>query len=52
MEERPCQPCGGLRVTEHTEHTVETDENGNQRPVIRQWTGLCGACGGSGVVYQ
>ncbi|GHD82591.1 hypothetical protein GCM10010336_70690 [Streptomyces goshikiensis] len=52
MEERPCQPCGGLRVTEHTEHAVETDESGNQRPVIRQWTGPCGACGGSGVTYQ
>lgn len=49
MEERPCRPCGGLRVTEHTEHAVETDESGNQRSVIRQWTG---PCGGSGVTYQ
>ncbi|GAA1283541.1 hypothetical protein [Streptomyces javensis] len=43
-----CPACNGARVTEHTEHTVETDENGQQKPVTRTWTGPCGTCNGTG----
>jgi hypothetical protein len=45
---QPCQACKGLRVTEHEEHTVETDKDGNQQPVVRRWTGPCTTCHGSG----
>lgn len=45
---QPCQACHGDRVTEHEEHTVETDENGHQKPVVRRWTGPCTTCHGSG----
>ncbi|MGW1764686.1 hypothetical protein ACWCQL_11520 [Streptomyces sp. NPDC002073] len=48
MSDTPCQPCAGSGLTEHTEHSVETDEKGHQRPVVRQWTGSCNNCHGSG----
>ncbi|WP_165854447.1 hypothetical protein [Streptomyces sp. V2] len=48
MSDQPCSACGGTGLTEHVEHTVEIDENGNQKPVERRWTGPCGRCSGSG----
>ncbi|MFH8369293.1 hypothetical protein [Streptomyces sp. NPDC018031] len=51
MSEQPCTACGGDRVTEHTEHTLELDEHGNQVPVTRTWTGPCGTCHGSGIMH-
>lgn len=44
-----CQACQGYGVTEHEEHTVETDTNGQQAPVVRRWTGPCTTCHGSGL---
>ena len=46
--EQPCGACSGTGVTEHTEHSVETDKDGNQKPVSRSWTGPCSTCHGSG----
>ncbi|MEW2625645.1 hypothetical protein [Streptomyces sp. NPDC048106] len=46
--DQPCGACGGSGLTEHTEHTVEIDKDGNQVPATRSWTGACGACHGSG----
>ncbi|WP_320775835.1 hypothetical protein [Streptomyces sp. CRN 30] len=48
-DEQPCGACEGTGVTEHTLHTVELDEDGNQVPVDRSWTGPCSACHGTGV---
>lgn len=47
--EQPCGACSGTGVTEHTEHSVETDKDGNQKPVSRSWTGPCSQCHGSGI---
>lgn len=47
-EQSKCQACQGYGVTEHEEHTVETDKDGNQTPVVRRWTGPCNTCHGSG----
>lgn len=47
-EQPKCQACQGYGVTEHEEHTVETDKDGNQIPVVRRWTGACSTCHGSG----
>lgn len=48
MPDTPCQACEGTGLTEHEEHTVETDENGKQVPVVHRWTGSCNTCHGSG----
>lgn len=50
MDERICPACSGQRVTEKVEHSVETDSQGNQKPVQRHVTTQCGLCGGAGVV--
>lgn len=44
-----CQACGGDGVTDHVEHTVEIDKDGNQIPVEHRWMGPCGTCNGSGI---
>lgn len=49
MADTPCSACNGSGLTEHVEHSVETDENGNQKPVERRWTGSCNTCHGSGI---
>ncbi|MGW2228181.1 hypothetical protein [Streptomyces formicae] len=48
MPDEPCPACNGTGLTEHEEHTVELDENGNQKPVVHRWTGACNTCHGSG----
>ncbi len=48
QDQPPCNACGGSGLTEHEQHTVETDENGNQKPVVHRFTGACGRCGGTG----
>jgi hypothetical protein len=47
VSDEPCPACQGSGLTEHTEHTVETDKDGNQVPVERHWTGPCNTCHGS-----
>ncbi|MGW4270765.1 hypothetical protein ACWEGQ_00005 [Streptomyces seoulensis] len=47
-EPQPCGACNGTGLTEHTEHSVKTDQDGNQTPVTRTWTGACSQCHGSG----
>ncbi|MFJ4624176.1 hypothetical protein [Streptomyces sp. NPDC088812] len=49
MPDERCSACGGSSLTEHQEHTVETDKDGNQTPVTRRWTGACSQCHGSGI---
>jgi hypothetical protein len=43
-----CGKCGGSGLVDVIEHGVETDANGNQKPVQRQSTQQCGMCGGTG----
>jgi hypothetical protein len=45
---QPCPACQGLRVTWHTDHTLELDERGDQVPVTRSYTAQCSMCHGSG----
>lgn len=49
-EPQVCPACGGQRVTEKIEHTVELDANGNQVPKVNRYLSPCGRCGGAGVV--
>ncbi|MDT3400441.1 hypothetical protein RKE29_28180 [Streptomyces sp. B1866] len=49
-EDQACPGCGGTGLTDHTEHSVETDEDGQQKPVVRSWIGSCSVCNGTGVV--
>jgi hypothetical protein len=49
-EQQACLGGGGARGTQKTEHTVETDSNGNQVPKTSTFWSPCGRCGGSGVV--
>ncbi|MEU3498922.1 MULTISPECIES: hypothetical protein [Kitasatospora] len=51
-EHQVCPGCGGARGTEKTEHSVETDPQGGQRPVQRTYWSPCSVCGGSGVVQR
>ncbi|MER5495255.1 hypothetical protein ACSMX9_15680 [Streptomyces sp. LE64] len=48
MSDETCPACGGTGLTEHEQHTVETDEEGSQTPLVRRWTGACGTCTGTG----
>ncbi|MER7765205.1 hypothetical protein [Streptomyces sp. NPDC097619] len=48
MREETCAACGGTGLTDHTEYSVATDDNGHQRPVVRRWIGACRTCHGTG----
>ncbi|GAB2833426.1 hypothetical protein [Streptomyces daliensis] len=48
MADDDCAACDGIGLTDHIEHTVETDPDGKQAPRERRWTGPCNTCRGSG----
>ncbi|MFJ8039346.1 hypothetical protein ACIRBX_02380 [Kitasatospora sp. NPDC096147] len=50
-EPQLCPGCGGGRVTEKTEHTVETDSRGDQVAREYRYLSPCGRCGGTGEVW-
>lgn len=50
VDTQVCPACGGGRVTEKIEHTVETDSRGVQVARERKYLSPCGRCGGAGEV--
>lgn len=51
VEPQLCPACGGGRVTEKIEHTVETDSRGDQVAREHRYLSPCGRCGGTGEVW-
>lgn len=51
-EIKTCPRCAGQRGTEKTEHTVETDSQGNMVPKQRTVWNACSYCGGNGTVVE
>ncbi|UQI45473.1 hypothetical protein M1P56_14500 [Streptomyces sp. HU2014] len=48
QREQICAACEGEGITTKIEYSVETDENGHQRPVTHTSYSSCTLCGGTG----